>query len=704
MSVKKGGSKFAQICNTAILRSGATGNKSVTDMLVKLLVTLIEYKKYDVFTKDDLIGSFASFYNLPISKMMLGELIPELKKKRLIKEENKGIYKVNTSEIAKLNCLKTFQDFELQRGSLLEAFIRFSKDKDIKITKNDADRILSSYIEDRVCSLGGDNSSEEILTDTEKYVSALFISNEKENNTSFYEIYENILVGRMLASFILSGVKTTNESPAIFNKMTIFLDTGFIFNLLGLNEYSTSFEYRDLLSTLSSLGAKFKIFDHTFNEVHDIIYSSKQWVENPLYISSRASNVNEYFVSNKYTIEEIEEYLYTLETKLKEFGIVKYDANIDYNEEDTIYQERIKVLIIDEYKRNGGYVEEKEQTYELDAKSLFAIHKLRRGKSYRRFEDTEFFLLTTNRAIAKISNTINKERFGERTMPYAFTDSFISVLLFFTYPNYSSETNERFCIPAAYHAFEPSKELIKRIEKVLAAMQEKGLITAADSLSWRTSKVLTKYILEETKNNPQNFNEDTPDKIFELIQKDADERVEKAKKEANELVETISAETDSKIEKSVFDKNAALEQLEKTRAENERLISELNEHDQKEKEVLVQELGSLTSKIEKQSKCLSRIIFGLAIALAIVLIGGLLWLSDYLKKQDNFVLHVVCYIISAIPIIAPILVSPPLLGQKIETSISKRKNKKHCKQTSEINQRIKDLDTAIQKRNGNKGL
>ncbi len=696
--------KFAQICNTAILRSGITGSKSIAEMLVKLLVTLIEYKEYDTFTKDDLLGSFGAFYNLPISRMMLGEVIPQLKKKGLIKEESKNCYKVNKKEVSKLNYLKTFQDFERERDSLLEAFVRFSKERSVEISKSDADRILSFYIEDSVCSLGSEAPLEINLSDAEKYVAASFVSYEKENKTSFYEIYENILVGRMLASFILNGGKTTNESPSIFNKMTIFLDSGFIFNLLGLNGYSTPIEYRDLLSTLSGLGARLKVFDHTFNEVFDIIESSKQWVGNPLYLASRASNVNEFFITNKYTKEEIEEYLYSLETKLKEFGIAKYDANINYNEEDTIYQENIKTLIIEEYSRNGGYFEEKDLTYELDAKSLFAIHKLRRGKTYRRFEDTEFLLLTTNRGIARISNTINRERFDGRTIPYAFTDSFISVLLFFTYPNYSPETNERFCIPAAYHAFEPSKELVKKVEKVLTSIQEKGLITPADSFSWRTSKVLSTYVLEETKNNAQSFNEDTPEKIFELIQKDADEKIEKAKKDADELVDAIAADADSKIKRVVSDKNDALQRLEKTQTENRLLISELNERDQKEKDLLTKALGELTSKINKQIDRCCWLVFIFVLFTAAMILGGLIWLSDFLKNQDRILLQIACYFISALVVLVSLIPFPRLMAGRIKDAFSNSINQKHQQRISDFKRRIERLDIAIQQRSGDEGL
>jgi transposase len=167
-------------------------------------------------------------------------------------------------------------------------------------------------------------------------------------------------------------------------------------------------------------------------------------------------------------------------------------------------------------------------------------------------------------------------------------------------------------------------------------------------------------------------------------------------------VDSVVAEADSKIKKSLSDKNDALKRLEEAQAEKERYISELNERDQKEKDLLTEQLGSLTRKVEKQSKRFYRAVVVAAIILALALIAFILWLSDCLMGQVNAGLQIMRYLISAIPILAPLLVSPPLLGQKIESSILKGRNKKYSKQMNALNQRIGSLDSTIQERNGTK--
>lgn len=693
---------FSQICNTAILRSGITNNKGIRDALVRLFVTLIEHKKYDLFSKETFIKDFIDFYSLPINAMMFGEVLPDLLKKGIIKKKEKDVFIVKKETLSNLNYLKGYEDFIRQSDLLVDKFVDYAHALRCEMSKKDAMRVLSTYIEESICSLGMDSSSPEKLNDEEEYLVATFIGDVRANQPSYYEIFENILVGRMLASFITNGGKTTEESVSAFLKTTIYLDTAFLFNLLGLNDYSTPSEYLELVESLKKMGAKIRIFDHTYSETYDIIETTISWLNNSDYSLEKASQVNNHFIVRNCTKEDIEEYLYTLKTRLSKLGISIEETNIDYNEDDSLFQNDIKIKIVEEYRKNGSYAENKDMTYDLDAKSLYAIYKRRKGKICRRLEDAGYLFLTTNRAIARVSRQIGDERGAGRFVPLAITDTFLSVLLFFASPDYSSDVNERFCVPAAFHAFEPGRELIKKVELVLSEIQNKGLITQNDVFSWKTSGELMGYIVKETKNNPDNFDEKTPAKIMEQIRREADERIGHQKAESQRQIEVafseanqLVAHANEKADKEAQEKQELLRRLDETEKTNEALLKILIDDREREKKRLVLERDAIIKSIETSASRVYWIVWTAGLIICVALVAFLLWLADYLRSTENLHFRTISYFISGLLAIIAVASFPAFLGRLVKRWIVSSMRKKRDSDIKQLEKQIEECESNI---------
>lgn len=529
---------FNQICNTAVLRSGAMNNKSFVSLLERLVVTLIEYKNYSEFTKDSLLDDFVNFYMLKVTKLMLGEVLPELIKKQIIKKKpkEKDIYYAIKEKIASLNYLKEYESFLIEKDAFVDRFISFSKQEGLLLDKEEAEDALAAYIEDSVFSLGIGTNHDEDISGINDYVLYRFLNYIKKDEQSFYLIYKNLVMGRVLATFVVDNSKSPSVVDSVFDEVNVFLDSGFIFNLLGLNSYSTTEEYIELISTLKNLGARLYVFDHVYNEIYNIIESSSMWIGSNYYLPSKSSKATEFFLSNKYSKEDIDEYLNTLNTKLEYYGIKKYLVEIDYNQPDFLYEANIKKMIQDEYLASGYLDNTKDKTYDIDAKSIYAIHKLRKAKPAKTIQDAKFIFVTTNRGLARVANKYNKSQFDGKNIAYALTDSFMGVLLFFTCNTCNTDFGERFLIPAVYHAFEPNKELIKKMEKVLEEMKDKGMISEADSISWKTNNALKGFVVDITSNCSSNFDETTPDKIIKHFQNQAEEKVNAANTEKDKVI------------------------------------------------------------------------------------------------------------------------------------------------------------------------
>ena len=681
---------FKQICNTAILRSGAMTNKSSFELLDNLALTLIENEKYDIFTKDDFKKDFYDFYHLELPPIVLGEIINRLCSiKKMLKKIGNDIFQTNKEEVSKINQLESLESFTNDRN-LLVSFLKEYLDKNnLKRSKEETENLLTKHIEDSLSILGNPQHKNILLNSVEQYLMDSFVKELKANYEEYYRIYKNILIGRLLASFIVDNISVADSSIVFLDKLVLYLDTGIAFRLLGLDNYSTDVEYLDMISTLQGLGAQIKIFRHVYDEVYDIINGSKYWINNYLYSPANASRVSEHFISNKYTVEEVDEYLLTLEDKFVAFNIEIVDANINYDEPDAlgVYEENIFKAIKEQYRLTGGYNENKEDTYRIDAKSIYAVHKLRKGRKYHKLSDAGHILLTTNRGIAKVARDCAQS--GNNGIAYAITDAYFSLLLFFSYPSYSDETNMRFLIPTAYHAFRPSKDLLAKMESVLKELKNKGVMTESQVFSWISNITLGEEIIAITNNDPDLFDETTPDKVMEKIKNDAKNKIENTEAQADERIKEANKKTDE-----------ALSLIIESDDKRKKLISELNNKDENE----IKRLSNEKSKIEKRGTKRIRLlkwifVFAMAIFL-ICLFGVVAFLFDYFLAKECWWGKTIAYGISGfLAIIVSVFSFSKCISFCEQLAAKIIRNDKYNESIKRICDKIESLRNEISNRN-----
>ena len=678
------GITFDQICHTAILRSGAMTNKNSFELLENLASTLIEHKQYTTLTRDEFKNDFYDFYHLNLNSIVLGEVLHRLCVKKLLKKIDKSSFQVNKTELDKINGLTSLESFTTECSLFIDNLHEYLKRNGLNLTKQESEIILARHIEESVTILGNPLSKNELMNPVESYLMDSFIKEIKDSD-DYNRIYKNILVGRLLASFIVNNSDVSFDDDLLLNKLNVYLDTGIVFRILGLDNYSTSDEYLDMIKTLVNLGAHIKIFRHIYDEVCDIIDGSKFWINNFDYSPESASRVADYFVTNKYSIEDIDEYLVKLEGKLSDLNIEIVDLDLDYNIPDPygLYEENIFTKLKDIYRSTGFFQEDKIDTYRNDAKSIFYIHKLRKGYNPKRINEVKHILLTSNRGLTKVSRECTCG--SGNSISYAVTDAYLSLLLFFTYPGYSDETNIRFLIPTAYHAFKPSKELLIKMEQVLREMKEKGVLTEKEVFSWMSNVTLGEEILGVTKNNPDNFDDTTPDKVMKKIKDDAEEMVNKKALEAKEKI----TDAENKAHES-------LSLLIKSEQSRSKLIEELNEKDNKRIMDLSKEKDNLEKNATRKASFFKFFFFVIFLTIFV----GLLGLGAYLVDlfSDINVVYIP-YIISAVLAVFIGSFSCKWLltiCEKIAVKISR--NKHNIDSISALKQEIEEIKRAIDSR------
>lgn len=616
-------STFKQICKTAIIRSGVLRDKQPIEILETLALTFLEYKQYEKFTKKEFVQGFNEFFHLKINGIVLNEVFNKLIKNGYLEKNGIENFKPNYSLIIQLNNLSHYQQIELDTKLLLESFITYAKGFDKNLVIEDAENLLTKQIEFDSSIFGDSINRAEMLTSSELYLVSSFIKHIKEHTPSLYEIYTKIVVGRLLASFLCSNTDKSVSDIKFLDSLTFVLDTGFILDLFGFDLYTTSDEYVDLLTTLNGLGAKFSVFRHTYNELLDVLENSKRQISNRINEQGRFARTTLFFINNNYSIEDIDDIILNFEKLLEKYEISVIDCDIDYNSfEATQFNEQTVLNILHkQYKATGYYQKEKENTYYLDAKSIVQIHFLRKGRVFKDLAKCKYVFLTTNRGVAQVGKACTKTKDNISYVPYVISDAYLSLIVSFVYPQYSDETNLKFIIPAAYHAFKPNNEMMFKMKTVLKELNDSNIYTENQVFNWLTNKSLIDEVVYVTQNNPDNFDSNTPDKV-----------IEKIKNDANILVDQISSEAEHKIKKANDERDEVLANYIQLEEKNRVLLKELEKKNNSKIHDLIIKRTKLQKKIKRRTFVFTHLI---TIVFYLCFIVSLAGLTVYFGANEN---------------------------------------------------------------------
>ena len=563
---------FEQIANLALLKTGEINNgKGYLEAFDRLFLALADINNY--FCADDadfnkrVADDFKEAYQININSMFVGQFLGRLKKQKyLIRHPDKKYY-FDKDKIKLLELASSMKKSKEECSLLINALVEYFLENNIKINKKEAEDKLCRYIESNLAKINLNGEFGTALSPRDVFVISKFVKHLMASNDRMFEIYKNIQIGRVCASVIVQDSLVDQRSEFNLSKMNIYLDSGFVFRLLGLSPYHTSDEYLDIVNTLIHLGAKIRIFHHTLNEIREIIDGSAKWINNKDFDETKASDATLYFVFNGKTKEDVQEYSAMIDEKIKAKGIIVDDYTSVRHEYDEIPEANFYNEIKRCYEEKGIYYEERDGSIWNDAKSLYFISQLRNGNRYRRFQETKYLFVTTNSTVSYVSKICDKN-LGNNNIKICLTDSFLNVYLWFNCPQYSNLTNLMFLIPSAFHAVSPGRDLLIKMDAVVNDMSEKGMLEGDMSVlrNWKSDLILQNTIVEMVNNDPEQLTETRISDLIESYKKDANDYAnkrikdnsDKAKQEIGNYKNRLSSELTEKrqtIQKKIFKNN-----------------------------------------------------------------------------------------------------------------------------------------------------
>lgn len=330
---------------------------------------------------------------------------------------------------------------------------------------------------------------------------AAFLSYILEKDSILKNILIDIVKGQMIYEALYAQQVDKADIKQKFNSLYIYLDTTFVFYMLGYG----GTRYRDyilqIMELLTGLGANLRCFKHTVQEVRGIL----QNCEDSMRRGNQKSLVNlDWFLENDMKASDVTILLANLDVNISKYLTIvdtpDYSVpfrNIDWEQFTNYLDEKI------------GY--RKEKALQNDVESIAAIFRLRTNKNARTLEDCNAIFVTTNQKLVRVVKEYQKSHDDMSGYYPCISEYEISNIAWLKTPSKQDKfINDSLRFSAAILK-EPSPAFWRRFAETVDKFQSEGAITLENAAE-------LKYELYSKKNTAEVLKEDDSEITLESLQ------------------------------------------------------------------------------------------------------------------------------------------------------------------------------------------
>ena len=354
-----------------------------------------------------------------------------------------------------------------------------------------------------------------------------FIQKALEHDLDLFEDVVVLVKGHMLANALICPDLESLQRK--FGDVTFYLDTPFILRLVraqGEPLYAASIE---LLELLKRLKANLAVFNHTAQEVHQVLTGCEKLLEQP---NARARVVIEMRKAGRTRTD-----LILIRSGLDAFygshGIVRCPTpkhRLSFQIDETIL---------------GGALDEEVKYWntralEYDVNSIRSIYVLRKGLAPTRLENARAVMVTTNSKLARVAFDYGQQHESTREVSSVITDFSLGNVAWLKAP-LTSDLPRREIIATCYAAMEPPPHLWSKYLGEIDRLRSEGRITAADHEALRLSFRAREELMNLTLGQEEIFSAGTITDILNIVRQEfTREHLEKLDQERAAHEETRS--------------------------------------------------------------------------------------------------------------------------------------------------------------------
>ncbi len=352
--------------------------------------------------------------------------------------------------------------------------------------------------------------------DTVRYAIAQFIIREHSGETIIFKYIEEMVKGFFVSSAIAFHAQNSSPVNAKFNDLNCYIDTRIIIDALGLHLPEAQKTSQELLKMLKDKGAQLFCFEHTFDEIDDIVNAYKNGLKYPLNTYNHPTL--EGWDDKKFNVTDVENYQRLLRNKIEGLNIkivpTPEITNIclyPFNHKDI--SDYIKTFI--KYKNDDAL--------EYDISSIASIFVLRNGHKTLEIEKSKAVFVTSNitltKTVSAFLNVNNICDFSTETPPI-ITDLDLSSIVWLKCFSTHKDFPRHRLIEFSMAALEPTSTIMSTFYDFVEKIKSEGGITDDEAAIIRTDGFCRKILSTTIKGNIEKLTKDTVLEIKERLRRE----------------------------------------------------------------------------------------------------------------------------------------------------------------------------------------
>lgn len=556
------------ISSLAALQSNWVPKDSVSTFL-PYIKNLFRSMRYDTIYYQTISEDFENKYGFSLPIFILQPIMQKMIEYGLVKRITKNNqYKVYLSKIEETDIDAKAEKFTKMYNSLIDGLYKsvnsesFTRTDSENTWKDFFNKHSNDVIRDANFLHAGNIDSRRSFS-IGKYIEYL-----SDNCPELFNFITDVCIGKIL----LTTMYNEGIDSSSFNGVKIFLDTKFIFRLIGVEDEYYQKSYITLIDILNQSKAQLYYFKQVYQEVQNILNDSYNWIDNIDFDPSKASDITLFLRSKKKTKEYVMDIIAELDNILHSYNITEYPfsySNVDYKPFES-YKD-IEKAIINEYRASNPWFDKEKKTYtiECDAKSVEQMYYIRNFNSIGYLNELNAVFITPNTGLVNAVKKFNKVIYPG-SIPPVSTDIFIGMLVYDENLSRIIDITKNNILAYCHSTYKPSKQLVEKYVSELDRAYKKGKITESEYRFRRQHPMILTVLSHITKNNVENYSANTEFDVW----KEAQEII-KAEERAKHtpVITSLQNEIDEK-NKIISDATAKNEEMEKVHSELSAAVDE----------------------------------------------------------------------------------------------------------------------------------
>jgi len=417
-------------------------------------------------------GTLKQNYGMEMPSHVVTNVLNRAKRKRFA-ECDKERYQLTSQGIHHLEQLETEAEVERRLNALIGDITVFFGANNTPITENTVAELLSVFVSENLQPLieyiNPDVRIELNTRKLGKYNDLLvrYIRDSEKQKPDEFHTIQDIVFGSIISTILYA------RQPADFDRLMkrfkrcqAFLDTNFIFSVLGLHTSEFNEPAEELLNLLKEAGFTIKAFDFTLNEMSRVL-SSYPEEEHRYSQTVDVGSVCSALKKRGWTKTQVAGLIANLEEVLSEKGIsVEWDTGVDLNTFEPEENEGMRALF-SQYKL---YYTTLSQNHDVAA-----IEKIKQYRRHpvRQIHHCKALFLSSDNGLSRL-NFIGMGHKDNRTVSEVILDRLLTNILWLRNP--ASNLPIKSIIAAHSRGLFVQRRIWKRFYEILKNLREQGKV------------------------------------------------------------------------------------------------------------------------------------------------------------------------------------------------------------------------------------